>query len=56
MSKKSNHWSREELIALRTKARKSSEVKGLSSSWKRAYVDLADSLDRLDAMEARTIV
>lgn len=44
---------REFLINLREKANQLSETKKLDKQWKRAYENLADSLDKLDAMYAR---
>lgn len=49
------HFTREELQDIRDKAHDcADDVKCIC--WKRAYLALADAADRLDAMEARTIV
>ena len=45
---------REELISIRDRA--DSEVQHLNGRWKRAYQNLAEAADRLDAMIARTEV
>ena len=47
-------FTRNELIELREKALKTSEVTHLSEQWKRAFEKLADSADYIDAMIART--
>jgi len=44
---------REELQLIRERAISHSRVDGLNLSWKRAYEDLANAADHLDAMEAR---
>ena len=49
-----SNFSREELQDLRSKALVQSEIGGLNTSWKRAYIRFADAADHLDAMIART--
>ena len=44
---------REELIELREYFEHLSKVKGTNPTWSRAYLNIADALDRLDAMQAR---
>ena len=47
---------RDELIILRERAEEMAKVEGLNPRWARAYLDLADAADRLDAMIKRTEV
>lgn len=47
-------YGREELIEIRVKLERLGYQKGLSDTWSRAYINAADSIDRLDAMIART--
>jgi len=47
-------FERQELWEIRTKAVEESLVKGLNTQWKRCYENLADAVDYLDAMIART--
>jgi hypothetical protein len=46
-------FDRQELIGLRERALDLSDSTGMSPTWVRAYLALADAADRLDAMEAR---
>jgi len=48
-----NTFEREELQGIRDRAE---NIAGTVANygWKRAYIELADAADRLDAMEART--
>ena len=46
-------FTREELREIRNRAVKCAETVA-NNYWKRAYKQLADATDRLDAMEART--
>jgi len=46
-------FTRNELIQLRAKAEKAANTPHLNPAWKRAYIQLAQDLDYLDAMEAR---
>lgn len=48
-------FERAELIQLRAKAEKSANTPHLNPAWKRAYIQLAQACDYLDAMIARTI-
>lgn len=47
---------RTELISIRDRADKAISEKQLNGRWKRAYQNLAEAADRLDAMIARTEV
>lgn len=47
-------FSRDELIELRKRAEDMAQIEGLNPHWMRAYLQLADAADRLDAMIART--
>lgn len=47
-------YEREELIQIRVKLERLAHQKGLSDIWSRAYINAADSIDKLDAMIART--
>lgn len=49
-------FDRQELQQLRERAEQMAGVKGTSSSWVRAYLAIADAVDALDAMIARTEV
>ena len=49
-------FTRVELMKLETKATEEAEIGGLSPSWRRAYLRLADAANNLDAMIARTEV
>ncbi len=46
-------FEREELIKLRDRAKKASEIVS-NPTWKRAFIVLEDALDKIDAMLART--
>jgi len=46
-------FDREELQEIRTRALKMSMTVRMNSTLMRAYIDLADTVDRLDAMQAR---
>lgn len=48
-----NRICRDELIHLREKAKTASKIKGLAPDWKRAYENLAQATDYVDAMMAR---
>ena len=48
-----SEFTREELQDIRNKAVESAEAVA-NNHWQRAYKQLADAADRLDAMEART--
>ena len=52
---KMKEFTREELQNIREKAVDNAESVA-NNHWKRAYKQLADAVDRLDAMEARTEV
>ncbi len=56
MSSKVESFTREELIVLRTRAENLASMRGTSSGWVRAYLNLADATDHLDAMIARSSV
>ncbi len=47
-------FTRKELSKIGSKAILLADVKGTNPQWVRAYVQLADAVDRLDAMIART--
>lgn len=47
-------FTREELARLLTRARMAAETKGINPHWQRAYWALADAVDHLDAMIARS--
>ena len=49
-----NFSDRKWLIEMREAALQQAEISYLNSSWSRAYIQLADAFDRLDAMVART--
>jgi hypothetical protein len=49
-------FQRDELIALRERARQLANVPGTMRNWQEAYLAIANAADRLDAMIARTIV
>ena len=46
-------FTRKELQDLREKARVQSEIVGLTPSWQRAYLRVADAADHLEAMIVR---
>lgn len=48
------HFTREELAELCTRARALAEVQGTNPHWVNAYWELANAADRLDAMESRS--
>lgn len=48
-------FTREELIEIRERAESLAREK-INPLWQRAYLALADAADKLDAMEARTII
>ena len=49
-------FTQEELRTLRNRAEKESKTEGQNPLWTRAYQQLADAIDRLEAMMARTTV
>ena len=49
-------FTREELIGLRIRCEGMAETEGMNPRWVRAYLNLADAADRLDAMTQRTVV
>ena len=49
-------FDREELIALREKAKELASTESINEDWKRALLYLADVANNLDAMIARTII
>ncbi len=49
-------FTREELAVIKVRAVKEVDTPGMSRDWKRAYENLIDAADRLDAMIARSEV
>lgn len=45
---------RKELIQIREKTKHAAQTPHLNPSWKRAYLHIADAVNHLDAMIART--
>ena len=50
------HFESDELQKIRESAKENGKIPSLNPDWKRAYLDLAYSADRIDAMIARTKV
>jgi hypothetical protein len=53
---KYQRFTRAELITLRERAKYWAKTPGLSEDWARAFWALTDAADRLDAMDARTVI
>ena len=49
-------FEREELQEIRRRAEESADIEGLNPRWRRAYLQLSDAANLVDAIMARTIV
>ncbi|NOY60306.1 MAG: hypothetical protein GXO75_15460 [Calditrichaeota bacterium] len=54
VSKDLKDFTREELSEIETRALTLASIEGLNWAWQRAYLELADACNKLDAMIARS--